>query len=372
MGDKSVMKNTAKAAVFCGPRKNFEVREFPVVPAPSGYGKASLLASGVCGTDLHIHRGKLDNDPETIIGHEFVGKLEEINTDSNPEGLKPGDTVIADIAVPCGKCPLCLAGDDANCVNLGVTNGENVSVAPHLYGGYAAVNFTPASNLIKVPDVLDPVTVAAFACPGPTVFHSFALAERAGVDISGKEFAVVQGLGPVGLFAALALKTLGVKKVIAVAGGRNPEKIEKLRSFGIDEVISLSEMSEDDLVSHIFDLTDGLGADLCVECSGIPSAFGQALRFLRLRGVYLVPGQYSVSEGITINPETITFNALHIIGSSQYSVCDVKKYLEFLVDNPGLTEKLSEAVTAYRLSDVNKAFADAESGLNIKTVLIPD
>jgi len=366
------MNRTAKAAVFCGAKKEFDVREFPVVSAPIGYARASLLASGVCGTDLHIHRGKLATDAETIIGHEFVGTIEEINPDSNPENLQVGDRVIADIAVPCGKCPLCLAGDDANCVNLGVTNGENVSVAPHLYGGYAAVNFTPVTNLIKIPAGLDPVTVAGFACPGPTVFHSLALAERAGVDISEKEYAVVQGVGPVGLFAAVALKALGVKKVIAVAGGRNPEKIEKLRTFGIDEVISMSETSEDELVAHIFAETNGLGADLCVECSGIPSAFGQALKFLRLRGVYLVPGQYSVSEGITVNPEIITFNALHIIGSSQYSVCDVKKYLDFLSSHPAITAKLADALTTYRLSDVNKAFRDAEAGKNIKTVLIPD
>lgn len=366
------MDAKAKAAVFCGPKKEFEIREYPVLPAPSGYGRSSLLASGVCGTDLHIHRGKLDNDPETIIGHEFVGRLDDINAQDNPEELKPGDNVIADIAVPCGKCPLCLAGDDANCVNLGVTNAENVSVAPHLYGGYAAENFTPVANLIKIPEGLDPVTVAGFACPGPTVFHSLALAKRAGVDISAKEFAVVQGAGPVGLFAALALKALGVKKVIAVAGGRNPGKTEKLRTFGIDEVISLSETTEDGLKDRILELTGGLGADLCVECSGIPSAFGQALGFLRLRGVYLVPGQYSVSDGITINPEIITFNALHIIGSSQYSVCDVKEYLGFLTEHPDITAKLSEAITTYHLSDVNRAFRDAEAGLNIKTVLIPD
>ena len=67
----------AKAAVFTGALKPFDVREFNITKTPSGYGKSELIASGVCGTDLHFHRGKLFIQPPTVIGHEFVGKLVE-------------------------------------------------------------------------------------------------------------------------------------------------------------------------------------------------------------------------------------------------------------------------------------------------------
>lgn len=50
---------TAKAAVFMGPEKDFEVREFEVTATPKGYGRSDLIASGICGTDVHMHRGKL-------------------------------------------------------------------------------------------------------------------------------------------------------------------------------------------------------------------------------------------------------------------------------------------------------------------------
>ncbi|MBR6727641.1 MAG: alcohol dehydrogenase catalytic domain-containing protein, partial [Clostridia bacterium] len=114
----------AKAAVFMGPEKPFDVREFEVTATPAGYGKSRLIASGVCGTDLHFHRGKLFVQPPTVIGHEFVGQLEDCDeTEAAKYGLKKGDNVIANIAVPCGKCLLCRTGDDANCVNMQVTNG---------------------------------------------------------------------------------------------------------------------------------------------------------------------------------------------------------------------------------------------------------
>ena len=157
----------AKAAVFMGANLDFEVREFDVTPAPRGYGRMDLIASGICGTDLHFHNGKLSVTPPTVIGHEFVGKITDLDAnEAEKYGLHIGDNVIADIAVPCGECILCKNGDDANCVNMQVTNGGSIDVAPYLYGGYAEVNYTPLTNLVKIPEGIDPTVAASFACPG--------------------------------------------------------------------------------------------------------------------------------------------------------------------------------------------------------------
>ena len=194
----------AKAAVFTGPHKPFEIREFEVTETPKGYGRCELIASGVCGTDLHFTRGTLFVQPPSIIGHEFVGKLVDCDSEEAAKyGLQVGDNVIADIAVPCGECLLCRNGDDANCVNMKVTNDGDINVAPHLYGGYAEVNYTPLTNLVKIPEGLDPTMVATFACPGPTALHSFHLANLAGVKVDKDTVAVVQGLGPVACFAII-------------------------------------------------------------------------------------------------------------------------------------------------------------------------
>lgn len=361
----------AKAAVFMGVELPFDVREFDVTETPAGYGRSSLIASGVCGTDLHFHNGKLAIGAPTIIGHEFVGKLEDCDeTEAAKYGLKKGDNVIADIAVPCGECLLCKSGDDANCVNMGLTNGGSIEVAPYLYGGYTEVNYTPLSNLIKIPESLDPTMTATFACPGPTAIHAFSLAEKAGVRITENTVAVVQGLGPVGCFAVMYLKAMGVKRLYAITAGNNTQREELAVRLGADEVLNLEREGAAAITAKLQAENGGLGVDLCFEASGSPRAVVQGMDILRNRGVYLIPGQYSNSGGIEIQPQMITFKALHIIGSSQYSMSDVKGYLDFLVAHPETHATILSLGSHYKVSEVNEAFADAKKGANVKTLLV--
>ena len=361
----------AKAAIFMGPEKPFDVREFDVTATPAGYGRSRLIASGVCGTDLHFHRGKLFVQPPTVIGHEFVGLLEDCNeAEAAAYGLKKGDKVIADIAVPCGECLLCRSGDDANCVNMQVTNGGSIDEAPYLYGGYAEVNYTPLSNLIKIPDELNPTAVAAFACPGPTAIHAFRLGKQAGFVPDADTVAVVQGLGPVGCFAILYLKAMGVKKIYAITARENAEREAMARSLGADEVLCLKRDGAENVTKRLKAENGGLGVDLCFEGSGAPAAVAQGMNILRNRGVYLIPGQYSNSGGIEIQPQMITFKALRIIGSSQYSMVDVRDYLAFLCEHKEVLRTILSLCSQYKVGDVNTAFADAEAGKNVKTVLV--
>jgi threonine dehydrogenase-like Zn-dependent dehydrogenase len=106
------------------------------------------------------------------------------------------------------------------------------------------------------------------------------------------------------------------------------------------------------------------------EASGNVHAVPQGIQMLRNRGVYLVPGQYSASGGVMFNPELITFKAIQIIGSSQYSVSDVISYLEFLEENPGLHPVIDSMITEYPVSKVNEAFEDIKAAKNIKTILV--
>lgn len=361
----------AKAAVFMGAHKDFEVREFDVTKCPEGYGQMELIASGICGTDLHMHNGKLAVGAPSIIGHEFVGRITDTDeTEAEKYGLKIGDAVIADIAVPCGECILCKNGDDANCVNMQVTNGGSIENPPYLYGGYTEVNYTPLKNLIKIPESIDPTVAATFACPGPTAIHACCLADKAGVDFSKINVAVVQGLGPVGTFAVMYLKRMGVKTVYAITAGNNLKREELAVSLGADKVFNLTREGTENVTKALLSENGGLGVDLCFEASGAPQAVVQGLEILRNRGIYLVPGQYSASGGIEIQPQIITFKALHIIGSSQYSMIDVHKYLEFLDGNPDLHPLIEKLGSKYKVEKINEAIVDAKSGNNIKTLLV--
>ena len=89
--------------------------------------------------------------------------------------------------------------------------------------------------------------VSVFACPGPTGMHSFALARRAGVELEKLECAVVQGLGPVGMFGLAYLKAIGIKRVYAVTSGKNEERDKIAYRLGAERVFALSRQSADEI-----------------------------------------------------------------------------------------------------------------------------
>ncbi|MEI6578291.1 MAG: alcohol dehydrogenase catalytic domain-containing protein, partial [Eubacteriales bacterium] len=343
----------------------------PLLCPDLGLAKIKLVASGICGTDIHIHNGKIPVPFPTIIGHEFVGVVEELSDkDSENYGIIAGDRVIVDIACPCGECPLCKDGDDANCLHMGLTNGGDPETAPHFYGGYGEYNYSPVKNLFKIPDGIDAKTACIFACAGPTALHAFNLAKKAGCLLAKAKTVVVQGVGPVGAFAIMYLASIGTKNIISVTGRANEAKIKMAYKLGATEVCSLEKTPVDEVTKRIKEISDGIGADMVFEASGNPQAVPQGLGMLRNRGMYLIPGQYSNSGTVEISPQTITFNAIHIIGSSQYSQSDVVAYLAFLKVNPQLHESILSLASCYKVEDTNTAIAAAKVGENIKTMLI--
>ena len=92
-----------KAAVLTATNRPFEIQEFELTNPPEGMAKIRLIASGICGTDVHIYKGKIPVNMPAIIGHEFIGEVEALSaSDSKQYGIQAGDRVIVDIACPCG------------------------------------------------------------------------------------------------------------------------------------------------------------------------------------------------------------------------------------------------------------------------------
>lgn len=361
----------AKAAVLTEIDKPFQIKEYEVTSPKTGYALLELVASGICGTDVHIYTGKLGSNLPQIIGHEFVGQVKEISEeDSIKYNISVDDYVISSIAVPCGKCRLCLSGDDANCVNMAVTNGENPDEVPHFHGGYAEYNYSPVGNLVKIPNNVDPEAAAAFACPGPTGMHAISLANRGGYDFSDTNCVVVQGAGPVGCFAIMYFASLGIKHIVVITKSYDAKKEDLIRSLGATDFIYLDNTSNSDIVKYVSGLNDSLGADVVFESSGNPNAVPLGIEMLRNRGLYLVPGQYSNSGGVEIQPQLITFKALNIIGSSQYSLIDIENYVKFLDGKTELQKLIKSLSTCYKVDEINTAFDDIKKRKNIKTLLI--
>lgn len=368
--DKEDNMSKAKAAVMTGVGVPLEIREYELMEPQPGRARVKMAFSGVCGTDIHILQGRIGVSTPVILGHEMVGRIDAISEDDAAKtGLKKGDGVIVNVASPCGCCKLCSQGDEADCLNFVVTYVRNPDEPPHFFGGYGQVNDSPVENLIRIPERVPLKAAAVFACAGPTVFQALSLAERANIPLTSIRTAVVQGMGPVGAFAVMALAALGVEQVILVTAREKPERAELARSLGAAEVLSLEALGQEGVRERIMALSDGMGADLAVEASGRPEAFPQGLAWLRPRGIYLVPGQYSNAGPVEVEPQLITLKALQIFGSAQYNSRDVARYLAFMEANPQLHGLIQSLAACYNLEQVNEALADAAAGRNVKTLL---
>ena len=362
---------TAAAAVYVGANQPMEIRRYPVLDAGPGQVRLRLVSSGICGTDLHILQGRLAIPPPLILGHEFIGRVEEGSAkDGLGSPLAPGDTAIACVAQPCGECLSCRAGETASCLNFGVTYFADPANPPHFLGGYGEYLFSPAKNLIRIPEDVSPDAAAAFPCAGPTVIRA---CEYAG-GLSKGELVVVQGTGAVGLFA-VAWALSKSCRVVAIGSSANPRRTEIALEFGAEEVLDYRDTTVEQRVERVRalakEMNRGDGADVVIEASGSPSAIPEGLGLVRTRGRYLVPGQYSSSGEVSIKPELITFKAIRIIGSGQYTMADVGTYVEFLRDNHRMREVFASCVThRYTIDQANEAIADVARGEVIKGVFV--
>ena len=179
---------------------------------------------------------------------------------------------------------------------------------------------------------------------------------------------MIQGNGPLGLFA-LAWAKAHDCRVAVIGSAANPLRQELMQAWKPELFFDYRQAKADDIKRELCRLTDADGADVVIETSGAPDAFPLGLQLLRKRGRYFVPGQYSNRGAVAIEPQLITFQALQVIGSGQYTMADILTYLEFLSRHPEWQPLFARMVSKYRVDDVNQAMADAKAGKTIKAVV---
>jgi threonine dehydrogenase-like Zn-dependent dehydrogenase len=363
----------ARAAVFTGPKRRMKIMTFPVLPPTSGQALLKLLRSGICGTDVHIMKGRLPLPfSRLILGHEFVGSVVALGgknlRDAFGQPLCPSDAVIACVAQPCGKCFNCRREDTASCLNFGVTYFRDPLDPPHFFGGFAEYLHGHVSNLVKIPRNVSLDAAAAFPCAGPTVIRAFDFAG----GLKRGELVVIQGTGPVGLFATAFAASAGCT-VAVIGSGANPQRMKLARQLGARATFDYRCGSTDFRVKAVRKLAEKLGrgdgADVVVEATGAPEAVPEGLQLVRTLGRYLVPGQYSAGGGVEIQPQLITFKAVKIIGSGQYKLSDIAAYLHFLSRNRKLQRSFAKCIThRFAVGDAHQALAAAVQGRSVKAV----
>jgi threonine dehydrogenase-like Zn-dependent dehydrogenase len=362
----------SKAAVLSEFERPLELRDLTVDEVGDRDVVVRVEQGGICGTDVHLQHGHLQVPLPLVLGHEGIGVVESAGPRSaDVDGSRPqvGERVMWASSISCGSCWQCrVAREPTLCTNRR-TYGVNRSLEEN--GGPGGswserMLLTEGTAIVPVPDGVDPTDAMSLACAGPTVLH--ALERR---PVRRGESVVVQGAGPVGLAAAIYAQLSGADEVILVGAPRS--RLHAAERLGIGSAhLDFTEHPDGAVVDAVRSLTPGgRGADLVIECTGVPTAIDEGLQMCRRGGSYLVIGQYTDAGPASINPHAIVYRNLDIHGSWAFTGVHLERYVRSL---PELIERhaIGELVTKFALGNANEALAAVEAGSIVKAVLSPD
>jgi threonine dehydrogenase-like Zn-dependent dehydrogenase len=372
-----------KAAILEGVER-LSLTDYPEPEVEANGILMKLELCGVCGTDMHLYGGKMAIPFPVIPGHEFVGTVEEIGDDARGMEVKGQELAEGNriVAVPgtnrfCGDCYFCrfMPHKPTLCTNRKVLGVNMTSTEPpHLLGGWAEKIYVDAEHfwVFKVPDEV-PQEVAVLTEPMAVSSRAFERAYAPGLPTFGEGFGVggtvvVQGAGAIGLLTVATAKIAGAGKIMVV--DMINERLKMAEKLGADHVIDMREYgTSEERVAEVQRLTNGLGADVVVECVGVPVAVPEGIDMTRRGGKFVEVGHYTDPGTVPVNPHTICFKDMDILGSWTYPPTQFGTVLELMRQSMDRFP-LDEVVTkVYSVSETQKAIDDIKARKGIKLAI---
>ncbi len=225
-----------------------------------------VTSTAICGSDLHLYRVLAPYlQPGDVLGHEFMGIVEEVGSDVAT--LAVGDRVVVPFNISCGRCWMCQRGLFAQCEttqNTETGKGASLFGYTSLYGsvpgGQAEYVRVPHADFgpIVIPEDHPDERYLYLSDILPTAWQAV---DYAGVN--GNDTLAVLGLGPVGQLAVRSAVHRGVGRVIGV--DLVPDRIELARAHGAEVV----DASDTDVAQALIDLTEGRGPDAVIDAVGM-------------------------------------------------------------------------------------------------------
>lgn len=268
--------------------------EMPVPVRGKGMALIKVKAAGICGSDVNAYRGAnpLISYPR-IIGHELAGEIAEVDAD-DPNGWKPGDRVVADPYLYCGKCYPCSIGRTNCCENLQVLGVQTD-------GGMAEYFVHPARMLVPIPAGI-PWTLAPMAEPLTISLHAL----HRGKLQAGMHMAII-GAGAIGLMAALAAQAYGAEPILIDVV---QERLDFANKLGV--TCTLNSRTQD-VCREISNITKGRMAEVVLEASGANPAIRQTLDIVAHAGTVVLTGWPKMET--TLPTDLITKKEIDVCGS---------------------------------------------------------
>ncbi len=357
---------TSRAAVVTAYHGPLEIRP---VPVPVLEGQAMLVrieASTLCGTDVHRWEGGLPDDAlPYITGHEPCGVIAELGAPRNDilgRPLTVGDRIVWSY-VACGQCYFCtVALQPCLCRGRASWGHNRADRHPFLLGSCAEYMYVPPEcHAVRVPEGVSSASAAAASCAYRTIMHAY---DRLGA-IKSHERVLIQGSGPLGIFAAAVAREHGARQVLLI--GAPAGRLEVAARMGADALLDLGEVPDPaERRAWVREQTEGRGADVIIQAAD-NRAVPEGLSMLRDGGRFVsvgVGGAASLEVGAL--PGEVTIYSVRS-GEPRHWL----QALDFL-DSRAASYPFEEMISAhYRLEEVNEAMAAMASYAVVKAAIHP-
>jgi (R,R)-butanediol dehydrogenase/meso-butanediol dehydrogenase/diacetyl reductase len=338
------MRSTAQAASYLGAGR-IGLRPVDLVPPAPGMVQLEIAYTGICGTDLHIVHGAMDGrvSPPAILGHEAAGRVTAVG--EGVEDWRAGDPATVMPLVWCGECAACRRGFTHICARLSFLGID----AP---GSLQPRWTVPAHTLVRLPADL-PLRTAALAEPTAVAVHDVRRAQ-----LTDGERAVVVGGGPIGLLVAVAAREAGAEVLLVEPNEGRRGIAERAGLVTVDPAAA-------PVVDYVEEWTEGAGAEVAFEVSGVPAGMQSAIDALGARGRLVVVAIHATPPPVDLF--RVFWRELTIIGARVYERPDFEEAVRLLAAGRIPVEVLvTDVVPLARAAD---AFAALERGEAMKILV---
>jgi len=359
------MTRTARAMVLERFNESLVPTDLPIPELEEGALLVRIAAAGICGSDLEIIQQRdprLSEDLLPLIpGHEGVGwvaKVGEECRDLSDRRVEPGDLVVWNRGISCGRCYYCaVRRQRALCPHREVYGISLSARAPRwLNGCYAEILYVrPGSEVIVLPSDCDPASIVAATCSGATAAHA---AELAGIE-PGSNVLVI-GPGPLGLFCAAFALAQGAGHVFVAATPRSQGRLAIAEAMGCRGV-DAEELQD----------WQGPRISTVLDAAGTGDSVRAALRVVDRGGTVALPGVASpIGEvGIDVYTELARKN-VRLQGVWVSDAAHLHRAVGLVLSKRYNLEML--VTHRFPLSQANEALQSVASREAVKAVLVPE
>ncbi|MFB4164249.1 zinc-binding dehydrogenase [Alteribacillus sp. JSM 102045] len=343
-----------QVAVMVEPQK-LEYQEYDLPTPEKGAVLLKVIRTNVCGSELHIWHGDHPVKKNGILGHEMVGKIEKIGegvtTDHSGKPINVGDRVSVTYFQACRSCAACVNGDFSLCENTYKFLNKQPEEPPHFHGAFSTHYYVhPNQFFYKVPEVVPDDVAASANCAISQVLYGI---DKAQLKLN--ETIVIQGAGGLGLYASTIAKECGARVIIIDS---IESRLEQARIFGADHLINLHDYETVEKRSNLIkEITNGQGADVGLEVTGVPDAFSEGIHHIRPGGRYISIGNILIGMHTEFDPGLLTRKSINIYPVNRYQPWYLFKSLEFLANN-------IDKYPFTKLIDADFKFDEIQSALN--------